>query len=237
MKIEVITSFHKPYYDLIGKDSVESFLSHWPKQLNLNCYVEDFAFSKTKRVKQISFSELGDDYIDFQNRNLSGNTRKFSKKAFTFIHAMYNLDADWIIWLDADVITVKSFPIEFLENLLPPTVLSTQMGVTYTSRKDGTTGNWYVPETGFFAVNKNHELFFKFREKYKNRYVNFDFTGLRREYDNDVYGSALKELSAPTNDLCAHFEKSYKTPLKHTILGPYLHHWKAKHSKEGYALS
>jgi hypothetical protein len=40
MNIEVITSFNQNYYDLIGKDSVDSWLKYWPKELSLTCYVE-----------------------------------------------------------------------------------------------------------------------------------------------------------------------------------------------------
>jgi hypothetical protein len=39
------------------------------------------------------------------------------------------------------------------------------------------------------------------------------------------------------NDLCTVFQKGYKTPLRHTVLGEYLIHHKAKHSKAEYSKS
>lgn len=234
MKINVITSFHKPYYDLIGKDSVESFLKFWPSQISLTCYVEDFWIEKNNRINQIPFEELGGDYFDFQSRTYSGNVHKFAKKAFSFIHAMENSKADRIVWLDADVITLKAIPFEFLLKCLPNNVLSTQMGVTYRTTPNGNHGEWYVPETGFFAVNTNHPLFEKFKNRYKNTYIDGKFEGLRRWYDNDVYGYALKSIKAESLDLCNDFKKEYKTPMKHTILNEYLMHYKAKHSKVDY---
>ena len=60
--IQVITSFNQYYYDLIGRDSVNSFLEHWPKELSLTCYVEEFRLPKHDRIHQITFSKLHADY-------------------------------------------------------------------------------------------------------------------------------------------------------------------------------
>jgi cellulose synthase/poly-beta-1,6-N-acetylglucosamine synthase-like glycosyltransferase len=231
MNIEIITSFHKPYFDLIGKDCIESWIKYWPKEVRLTCYVEDFIMPVYDRINCVSFDKLGEDYESFQSGNYGRGTKKFAKKAFSFIHAMEHSDADRIVWVDADTITKKTISLPFLKSLLPDDKLSTHMGVTYLDSKDGRTGKWFVPETGFFAINKKHAMFSDFLELYKKTYVKGKFTGLRRQYDNDVYGYAIKKLKAPSFDLCEKNKKSYKTPLKHTILGEYLYHFKAKHSK------
>lgn len=233
MNIEVITSFNQRYYDLIGKDSVESWLKYWPIDMKLTCYVEEFYLPKQERIKQISFDTFNAEYTTFQS-SVSKQVQKFAKKAFSFIHAMEHSTADRIVWLDADVITQDTLPRELLESLLPNDVLCTHMGVTYTESKDGTPGRWFVPETGFFAVNTRHAKFHDFKNEYKRLYVEKDHAHLRRFYDNDVYGDAFEKMKAPGLDLCEGLEKGYKTPLRHTVLGPFLHHYKAKHSKAGY---
>lgn len=237
MNIEVITSVSEEYYDRIGKESIESWLQYWPYNLKLTCYVEGFRFLEHPRVRQISFDEFDKDYWDFQKLNVKDRVKIFSKKAFSFIHAMENSTADRVIWLDADVITKKSVPLQLLESLLPNDVLSTHMGVTYTTTTDGATGRWFVPETGFFAINKRHPAFNDFYKEYKRRYVKNDYSGLRRFYDNDVYGVAFEQLNVKGLDLCENLKKQYKTPLKHTVLGEYLHHFKAKHSKDEFVKS
>ena len=234
MNIEIITSFNKNYYDLIGKDCVESFLEYWPHQLSLTCYVEEFELPPTDRIKQIPFTELGSEYTVFQSSQTK-QVHKFAKKAFSFIHSMYNSKADRIIWIDADVITTDKLELNFIESVLPDYALSTHMGVIYRSAKDGTPGKWFVPETGFFAVNTRHDKFDKFRSEYRRHYVEQDSKNLRRFYDNDVYGYVFEKISAKGFDLCEDLDKEYKTPLRHTILGPYLSHYKAKHSKAGYS--
>jgi hypothetical protein len=238
--IEVITSFNQRYYDLIGKDSVRSFLKYWPKELSLTCYVEEFKLTtRSKRIQQIDFSELEPDYAQYQaDTTLRQSDKKFAKKAYSFMHAMNNSTAEWIVWIDADVITAKKLPISVLTDLLLPEYLSMYMGVTYDTSKDGTPGNWLCPETGIFAVNTQHEKFNQLRDEYCRRYRERDYQDLRRFYDNDVLGAALNVVQpVEVNDLCAKFLKGYKTPLRHTVLGEYLIHHKAKHSKAAYTKS
>jgi hypothetical protein len=236
MKIEVITSFNDHYYNLIGRDSVESWLKYWPQDLTLTCYVEEFRLPDHPRIKQISFDDFKPEYYEFQS-TAEKQVKKFAKKAWSFIHAMENSTADRIVWLDADVLTTDVLPKQLLLDVLSDNVLSTHMGVTYLTAKDGTPGRWFVPETGFFAVNTRHSLFDDFRKEYKRHYVERDQKHLRRFYDNDVYGYVFEKLKAPGNDLCKDFQKPYKTPLRHTILGPFLDHYKAKHSKAEFATS
>jgi hypothetical protein len=236
MNIEIITSFNQAYYDLIGKDCVETWLKYWPEDLTLTCYVEEFNLPEHPRLKQISFDDFKPEYYEFQS-TADKQVKKFAKKAWSFIHAMENSTADRIVWLDADVLSVDQLPMDLLLNVLPDDVLSTHMGVTYTTTKDGTPGRWFVPETGFFAVNTKHNLFSEFRKEYKRHYVERDHAMMRRFFDNDVYGYVFEKLDAPGYDLCKDFVKGYKTPLRHTVLGPYIEHYKAKHAKDQFSTS
>ena len=230
LNIEIITSFNQTYYDLIGKDATESWLKYWPKDMTLTCYVEGFKLSDAPRIKQIPFEDFEKEYFEFQETSHK-QVKKFAKKAWSFIHAMYNSDADRIIWLDADLLHTNFIDREFIESLLPKNVLSTHMGVTYQTDKNGSPGRWFVPETGFFAINTKHKLFDQFKTEYRRHYVEQDYQMLRRFFDNDVYGYVFEQLEADGLDLCKHFTKPYKTPMRHTVLGPYMEHYKAKHSK------
>ena len=235
--IEIITSMNQRYYDLIGKDCVESFLKHWPQSHKLTVYVEEMVLADNDRIKQISFTELEKDYTTFQeDPDCNQSEKKFAKKAYAVMHAMNNSKADWIIWVDADVVSIADIPEGVWTALLDPQHLSLYMGVTYSSDKSGNKGNWLVPETGIFAVNTQHPGFQTLRDEYCRRYHDRDRTGLRRFYDNDVLGVAIQAVPDATHrDLCAGFQKPYKTPLPHTVLGEYLIHYKAKHSKAEYS--
>jgi hypothetical protein len=236
INIQVITSFNQTYYDIIGKDAVRSWLQHWPQDMALTCYVENMRLKDQSRIKQIGFDQLGPQYQEFQQIEFKGRVRTFAKKAFVLIHAMQHCAADRVVWLDADVLTTKTMDPAVLHQILPDNVVSTHLGVTYKTDTHGQTpGSWFVPETGVFALNTKHAEFAKFRDEYTRRYHDRDFEGLRRSYDNDVYGAVISDKKIPSLDLCAELKKGYKTPLRHTVLGPYLHHYKAKHSKDWFA--
>jgi hypothetical protein len=233
--IEVITSFNQNYYDLIGKDCVSTWLEHWPEQMKLTCYVEEFSFPNHPRITQVDFSVLEQSYRDLQNEDFHSSVKKFSKKAYPFIHAMYNSTADWVLWIDADVLSESNIPTNFWQQQLSPQYLSAYMGVIYYTDKDGNPGNWLVPETGVFAVNRKHPNFAQFCDEYARRYRSRDFADLRRAYDNDVLGATIGKIPAEYLDWCKSLAKAYKTPMRHTVLGNYLMHWKAKHSKHIYS--
>jgi hypothetical protein len=234
VNFEVITSFNQHYYERIGRDAVQSYLEHWSTPLTV--YAEDVVVPADPRVNVIDFRVLGDQYQDFQTDvDLSARCKTFAKKAFAVIHAMHNSNADWLVWLDADVITKRSDPAAILHRILDQDCLAMYMGVTYTEHRDLKQGHWLVPETGVFGINLRHKHTDSFRQEYQRRYVERDFSDLRRSYDNDVFGAVVADIKAQYLDLCADLTKPYKTPLKHTVLGEYLQHYKAKHSKIDYA--
>jgi hypothetical protein len=235
MNIDVITSFNQKYFDIIGNRCVSTWLKHWPRDMILTCYVENMRIPNLTRTRQIEFDQLGSHYRDFQAAPVKGRVHTFAKKAFSVIHAMHHSSADRIVWLDADVLTLRAVDRVLLEHIMPDDVVSTHMGVTYSADGRGRPGSWLVPETGVFVLNTRHERFCAFRDEYTRRYQDQDFVGLRRSYDNDVYGAVITKLDIPSLDLCADLKKPYKTPLKHTVLGEYLHHYKAKHSKDHFA--
>lgn len=237
--IEVITSVNQRYWDIIGCDCVMSWLNHWSTDFRLTVYVEEFRLPiDNDRITQIGFDQLHPNYLDLQSQDLHDSIKRFAKKAYSFMHAMDHSTSRWIIWLDADVITQQHVSWDTWRNILDKDYLAAYLGVYYTTDKQGNPGNWLVPETGVFAVNQQHQDYEQFRREYQRRYYQRDYQDLRRFYDNDVFGAAIKSVPhAQVNDLCNGFLKPYKTPLKHTILGPYLVHYKAKHSKIEYQQS
>jgi hypothetical protein len=233
MKIKVITSMNQDYHDRIGGDCVRTYLEHWSTDLTV--YQEQFVLTPHARIRTVDFDDLGSDYASFQqDPEMNDRCKRFAKKAFCVIHAMTHSTEDWLVWLDADTITLRSDPAKLLHDLLQPRYLAMYLGVRYTTLREIRFGDWLVPETGLFAVNLGHARSAEFGTEYRRRYVERDFADLRRRYDNDVFGAVIESTPADYLDLCAGLKKAYKTPLRHTMFGDYLHHYKAKHSKQHY---
>ena len=231
VNIQVITSFDQAYYDKIGRACVETWLQHWPSNLELTCYVEEFKLPDQARIHQIEFSELGDGHCAFQQTKFKDRVKTFAKKAYSVMHAMEHSTADRIIWIDADVLTTADIPLAFIESLCLDTTLATYMQV-YHEKEDRV---WISAETGIFVLNTQHPEFASFARRYRQYYDEHLTENLRRFYDGEVFGAVANEFKPYVRDLCADFVKKYKTPLRHTILGPYLNHYKSKGNKENFS--
>jgi hypothetical protein len=233
MGIEVITSFNETYWQTIGRDCVTSWIRHWPEPLRLTCYVEGFQMPDMPRCDVRDWSVLGHRYEAFQHSDQGHRVKIFAKKAYCIQHAWRNSDAKRLIWLDADVLTHANISRHFLESLCPDDQLITYMGVNHNSQ-----GRWYhSAESGFFVVNLQHPDFDAFAARYEQRYNQHEHGDLRRFYDGEVLGAVCEEFRprGSVMDICAKLGKDYKTPMRHTVLGQYLHHHKSKHSKEHWA--
>ena len=65
MKIVAVTTQNKKYYDKLGKQSIDSFVKFWPKDISLIVYTEDFVMSDHDNVKYRPFSLLDADFHKF----------------------------------------------------------------------------------------------------------------------------------------------------------------------------
>jgi hypothetical protein len=155
----VITSFTETGYAKYGKDFIETFKKHWPKDIRLLVYYEgdsirdDWHFIDEVEglltfIDKLQFPMMKGDMGDgswniqldaTQNRNL-----------FMIRHAA-NLYGGHIIWCDADIITHTDITHEVLDGWIKDKFC------VYLGR-DG----WNFPdysETGFLIFNTQHQLF------------------------------------------------------------------------------
>ena len=106
MKIDVMTSFSKEYYDKLGKYSVKTFLKYWPEDINMLAYVEGCRLEDHPRIKQIPLTSLDKEYHDFQdNSKYKSRTKTFAKKQFLFFIWIYPYFPclQWYIFFVRDV--------------------------------------------------------------------------------------------------------------------------------------
>lgn len=224
-----ITSMNSHYYNHSGKVMLKSYSEYFDSNVPLYVYNEDATQFKIKNITSMPW-QLGNEYTKFQKRWASNSkVRGFSKKAFSIIHAMNNIDCDRLIWLDADTIVTRNVLLQLLELISPDDVLSTHYGVIHPwpseTNNDRTA---FSCETGFFILNKRHASFDKFKETYTDIYINDRVENIRRFYDGEVYGETVRLLSqggAKMMDLNP--GNIHKTPIPRSILAPYISHSKA----------
>lgn len=224
-RFAIITSLNEEYYNRCGRLMIESINRH--TDIPLYVYNEDFEFRTPKNCFLMNWN-LGKDYDNFVTRwSVQKKTNRiltFAKKSFSIIHALENIDCDRIIWMDADTELKDNLNKQILDLITTDDILSTHFGVKHL--KDDK--EYFSCETGFFILNKKHQLFSNFLEIYKGIYINDDYKDLRRFYDGEVYGETivrLKNKGAKMLDLNP--KQLHKTPIPRSILAPYLTHYKA----------
>lgn len=224
-----ITSMNSHYFNHSGKVMIKSYSEYFDNNVPLYVYNEDNSQFKIKNVNSVTW-DLGTDYINFQKRWVSNSkVRGFSKKAFSIIHAMNNIECDRLIWLDADTIVTRNVVLQLLELISPDDALSTHYGVVHPWPSDTDESRTaFSCETGFFILNKRHESFNKFKEVYTDMYVNDRVDNIRRFYDGEVYGETIRLLSQDgVKMLDLNPGNIHKTPIPRSILAPYISHSKA----------
>ena len=230
MKIVFFTSMNAKYFLETGRAFLSSWRKHMCKKYELCLYNEDGFRPKNKNMRLMGWN-LGSDYEQFQERWRPQNKRvaTFAKKAFSVIDAMENIQADRIVWLDADTVVNATIPSKLLELICPDDTLSAHFGVKHPWPSDDDPDRMaFSCETGFFILNKNHPGFKDFLNFYKNTYLNDQTDGMRRFYDGEVYGKTVLEMQRLGHKVQELNESyAFKTPIGRSLIAPYVVHYKA----------
>jgi hypothetical protein len=222
MKYAAITSMNYPYYDHCGRTMLKSYKKYFSTIAPLYVYNEDEFEIKVKTVTPLGWN-LGTQYNSFQQRHTNDRVKTFAKKGFSIIHAMDNIEAERIIWLDADIVFHEEMPAQLLELIAPDDVLSSHFSVWHVI--DETT--YHSCETGFFILNTTHPGYKDFCDTYKDIYYHDRDTGLRRFYDGEVYGKTVDLMEARGYKMLNLNPGDHKTPISRSVIAPYLSHYKA----------
>lgn len=168
--ITVVTSFSESGYSQYGKAFLESFVTGWPKEVNLKCYfhsnwdakepwvipddapqadnieyraldsIEDLGAFK-KASRSLFKNKFNKEYPDVDWRF---DVVKFCNKVFAITHAVQEEKSDWLIWLDADTVTNKPISLKRLKSWLPD-----EADIVHLGRAGVTT----YSETSFIGFN------------------------------------------------------------------------------------
>jgi hypothetical protein len=232
-KIVAITTFNRPYYDGLAKKMVETFIQFWPKEIDLVCYTEDMKLDiSAPNVKEVDVYEQCNpelqSYLDFIGKHFS---RGFAYKAFCFIHAARTIDADQIIYLDADTVTYRPLDLTWINNILPDDKICAYMGVTMNKGK-WIGSNRQHSDSGIYWFNKAHPYAKEFIDRYEHIYVSREVKDDKDRFPkpNDAYVLVDCILEAERNGILSvdfHPERKALSPLKETVLGKYFRHFKA----------
>jgi len=219
----VITGLSQDYYNTIGQKMIESWLDYWPQDMQLTVYTEDQLKLDHPRIKTVNLDTMDSDYHQFQQHKMKLATRakKFAKKAWPI---MKNLESDtgYLIWVDADVITIGNIQHDWLLDLIGKNQFSAHIGVMQ--------GEYYSVETGFFIINRSNSYKQAFLDEYQRIYQERDFTNQHKPFDGDVFGRVIRTLRSDPEFKYRELNPEYATARSpfNGIFNGYMTHYKAK---------
>lgn len=143
-----ITTFGPQHYHRYGRQFLQSFLQHW--DVPLVCFVElpiDFTHPRLEVRMLTDDPDYRAFLHEYDQEPYRGHPGFPNGQLIRFCHKVFAMtasvqEADWTIWLDADVITTRTVNQEALDELCPSDVDLCYLGRQHIKQ-------W--PETGFLA--------------------------------------------------------------------------------------
>lgn len=231
MKIAVCTTFPTNYWDICAEEMVRTFNDFWPQECTLFIGLDQLPEPEYQAMyKKIEgASKAGREY--FVSNNFSPEQQEFLSKTKDDLSKPYRFHAarfsykifalqqvashaaqegyDYLIWLDADVITKKTIPLEKLMEWLPSS------GVSAMWRKDAP-----HPECGFVVYSRDSMV--QTLDEMVSYYTSGKVFELAGWTDCDVFDVVTRDM--PRKDLTADINGWHVLPQ--IEMGQYLEHRK-----------
>ena len=249
-KFSVVTTFHQAGYDLYGRRMIDTFLSHWPQEVDLYVYAENCRIAQTDpRLRVIDLMTAVPALAEFKarwsddaratGRSAQGPADRKGKQpgigfkwdAVRFAHKVYSVcdcadraASDILIWMDADTVCHSKLALSSLEELIP-----VQADVCFLGREGKYT------ECGLYALNLRSARVGDFLARFQWVYDNAEqgiFT-MTEWHDSFVFDRVREQFDLVEHDWSSHLIKGEGHPLINSPWGAWLDHLKGKRKQQG----
>ena len=228
-KIICITSMGKEYYRTVGKMMIESYDRVWPDEIPLYIYSEDeLSVEQTDKIKVLNIHKECDpqltNYLNYIGDHFS---RNFTYKVYSWIHAVKNLQADWILWLDADTVCYNKPDKKLFDLLFDNEYQTAYMGTTMYKDKKGWLGKTNC-DSAIISFNKKTQDAKRFVDEFERLYETHEINNRElfpKPNDTHAFIHCIEHVSTPSKNLNPKAESL--SPLKETVLHDYFRHFKA----------
>ena len=222
-----VTTFNAKGYDLYGRNLIESYSRNWPKSIPLLVYTE--GFSVPNLYHNVISEPLHAWWLEsFKARHAHRTVSDFRYDAVRFSHKVAAVTeatrrgADYIIWIDGDVVTNKQIPEPAIEEWLPK-------GNEYIS---WLWRNHKYPECGFYILNCNHNAHKSIIKDFASLYSEDKLFLLSEFHDSFALQHVIVQSGVKWKSLSGGFEHA-NHPFVNGPLGVYMDHLKGSRKTEG----
>ena len=218
MKYLACTSFSPKGYEVYGRRFLESYLAFWPTEIVV-FYEGQKPDLKSDRVLYLDllqdpeFREFQSEYGYWGTNDYRLAATKFSPKVFS-ITSNRIPEWEWLIWIDADVVTKRLIDDRFFEETCPGGYTGAYLGRM----------EWDHSECGFVSYRKQY-FGKEFLEDFRSLYTTGGLFSLPQWHDSYAFDYIREQ-----NENYRFHNLSDKIPgnhvWPHTILGEYMDHQK-----------
>ena len=252
MKYTVITTFNDGGYNQYGKRMIETFLQNWPTSVELQVYAEDCRVEQSApNLTVFDLHNTCPDLVTFKNRwrgvpkangdvtndpirsqrkdagkGFKWDAVRFAHKVYAIFKAAKNTDADWLIWMDADMVCHSQINNEFLNSMCGP---------TYDLCFLGRTGKY--SECGLYAINLKTSMGQLFLSRFQEYYDQDIIFNLEEWHDSFVFDAVRQSVQCQELDWSRGIIKGEGHPIINSAWGAYLDHLKGKRKDTGKSFS
>lgn len=242
MKYSVVTTFNQSGYKQYGQRMIQTFLAHWPAEVDLIVYAENCAVTETAPNLVVHDISICTDLVAFKQRwqgvpRANGdvstdpvrNQRKDAGKGFKwdavrFAHKVYSIfhcakthHTDWLLWMDADTVCHSSITLDVIRSLCLP-----EHELCFLGRRHKYT------ECGLYAMNLTSPAVRKWLDEFQWYYDHAEqgiFT-LEEWHDSFVFDAVRQRHRLREQDWSSHLITGEGHPLINSQWGEYLDHLK-----------
>lgn len=235
-RFAVVTTCHEVGWQQYGRRMVESFDQFWPVDVPLYLYAEDFepdhprpvvkrlpawlAEFKARHAENPRVHGLIDGSYDMRQ-----DCVRFSHKVAALTHAALTLEADVLIWADADIVTHAPVDLNWLTTLFPSGPY-----IAWLDRHE------FHPECGFYMLRCGHPMHRELMTRWQQLYETDAVFGLAETHDSYVLQQLIldaeREGLITTSSLSGE-ARQYRHPLVNSPLGTRLDHLKGSRKALG----
>ena len=251
MKYVVVTTFNQDGYNQYAEKMLQTFANNWPKDIELIAYAENCQPTVTAENIKIIDQSVILDLEKFKTRwhnvpkangdisadpvrgkrkdaakSFKWDAVRFSHKVYSIFHAAKNTSADWLIWMDADMVCHSPISLEFISSMCP---INSDLCFI------GRIGKF--SECGLYAVNlktKSGQLFLERFQNFYDQDVIFEFD---EWHDSFVFDKVRQSMQLKELDWSKGIITGEGHPLINSDWGAYLDHLKGQRKQTGRSLA
>lgn len=250
MKYAVVTTFNQLGYDNYAQRMIKTFLKYWPSDVQLivyseNCQVQESATNLSVVDLESASSELvafkakwskvpratgdvSDDPVRSRRKDAGKGFKwdavRFAHKVYAIFHAAKNTNAQWLLWMDADMVCHAPVSNSVLRQMCSP-----NFDLCFLGRQ----GKY--SECGLYALNLASDATKNFLQQFQNMYDHAEqgiFT-LMEWHDSFVFDAVRSRTQLRELDWSQGLIRGEGHPLINSTWGAYLDHLKGDRKLHG----